>query len=269
MRGAGPSPYIHVSVKGDTARLLSVAFEVSEAADLDAAAVLPGASPVETMDAPGGGRRVRLAAPSGYSIELVHGIAPVPAMPIRAPFKYNHATERQRPNTTQRIAAGPADIVRMSHVALYVDNVPEAVAWFTAHLGMLISDYVDKPDSGEPAAIFLRADRGATPTDHHTVAIVGHPRKEIHHSSYEVLDYDSLHRGQGWLASRSHNHEHGVGRHTLGSQVFDYWRDPDGFLIERFTDGDVFDNTVEPRHTPASLEAFFQWGPEAKPSFFE
>jgi catechol 2,3-dioxygenase-like lactoylglutathione lyase family enzyme len=269
MRGANDSPCLHVSVKGDTPKLLSVGFTASEAADLDAAAKLPGASAIEAIDGPGGGQRVRLQAPSDYSIDLVYGIAPAARREIRAPFKYNHATERQRPNTMQRAGAGPSDIVRMSHVALYVLDVPEAVAWFTTNLGMLVSDYVDVPDSDQLAATFLRADRGDVPTDHHTLALIGNPKKTIHHSSYEVLDYDALQRGQNWLVSRQHNHEHGIGRHTLGSQVFDYYRDPDGFLIERFTDGDVFDNTVPARRTPASMEAFFQWGPAPKPSFFE
>jgi hypothetical protein len=30
----------------------------------------------------------------------------------------------------------------------------------------------------------------------------------------------------------------GVGRHLLGSQVFDYWKDPWGFEVEHWTDGD-------------------------------
>jgi catechol 2,3-dioxygenase-like lactoylglutathione lyase family enzyme len=269
MRGANDSPYIHVSVKGDTAKLLSVAFELVDTAGLEEAAKLPGASPIEAIGGPGGGQRVRLAAPSNYIIELVHGRAPVPQRDIRTPYKYNHATERQRPNTVQRPGTGPADIVRMSHVALYVDDVVGTVEWAKASLGMIVSDYVDVPDKGELAATFLRANRGSTPTDHHTLAIIGNPKKTIHHCSYEALDWDSLHRGHGWLASRGHSPEHGIGRHTLGSQVFDYWRDPDGFLCERFIDGDVFDNTVEPRHVPASMDAFFQWGPQPKPSFFD
>ena len=42
----------------------------------------------------------------------------------------------------------------------------------------------------------------------------------------------------------------GIGRHIQGSQIFDYWRDPDGFLVEHFTDGDMFDNTLEPGWAP-------------------
>jgi hypothetical protein len=29
-------------------------------------------------------------------------------------------------------------------------------------------------------------------------------------------------------------------RRRLGSQVFDYWKDPNGFTMEHFTDGDLF-----------------------------
>ena len=30
----------------------------------------------------------------------------------------------------------------------------------------------------------------------------------------------------------------GVGRHILGSQVFDYWYTPDKFMIEHYSDGE-------------------------------
>ncbi|WP_431236268.1 hypothetical protein ACQ856_29925 (plasmid) [Mycolicibacterium psychrotolerans] len=35
-----------------------------------------------------------------------------------------------------------------------------------------------------------------------------------------------------------------MGRHVQGSQVFDYWADPDGLLVEHYADGDVFDASV-------------------------
>jgi len=37
-----------------------------------------------------------------------------------------------------------------------------------------------------------------------------------------------------------------IGRHIQGSQLFDYRRDPDGFPVEHFAGGDVFDSTLEP-----------------------
>lgn len=30
-----------------------------------------------------------------------------------------------------------------------------------------------------------------------------------------------------------------MGRHILGSQIFDYWKDPSRFTVEHYADGDV------------------------------
>jgi hypothetical protein len=35
------------------------------------------------------------------------------------------------------------------------------------------------------------------------------------------------------------------GGHIQGSPLFDLWRDPDGFLVEHFAGGDMFDSTLE------------------------
>ncbi len=265
MRGGEGAPY----VQGEGSRLLSVAFLVKSAEDLEAASRLPGASGVEDLTAPGGGKVVRLAAPFGYAFELVHGIAGVEPLPARDPYVYNAASRLDRPNSVIRETRRATTIRRISHVALRVADVREAVTWFTETLGAIVSDYVETPDGGL-AATFLRCDRGADLCDHHVIALVGDKdRTSIHHASFWVEDFDALLVGHDWLTRQGHHHEYGVGRHTLGSQVFDYWRDPDGFMVERFTDGDVFDNTREPGHVPASMEAFFQWGADPRPTFFE
>ena len=46
----------------------------------------------------------------------------------------------------------------------------------------------------------------------------------------------------------------GIGRHVLGSQLFDYWFDPDGFEYEHYTDGDVFtaDHETESRRSSSA-----------------
>lgn len=59
----------------------------------------------------------------------------------------------------------------------------------------------------------------------------------------------------------------GIGRHIQGSQIFDYWRDPDGFLVEHFADGDLFDNTLEPGWAPLTASGLAQWGPPATKDF--
>ena len=49
--------------------------------------------------------------------------------------------------------------------------------------------------------------------------------------------------------------------------MFDYWRDPDGFLVEHYADGDMFDNTLEPGWAPFTASGLAQWGPRATRDF--
>ncbi|MDT7685064.1 MAG: hypothetical protein QOG57_5374, partial [Pseudonocardiales bacterium] len=69
------------------------------------------------------------------------------------------------------------------------------------------------------------------------------------------------------LLDRGYHRSWGIGRHVEGSQIFDYWRDPDGFLVEHFTDGDMFDNTLEPGWAPFTRSGLAQWGPPATSDF--
>jgi hypothetical protein len=58
-----------------------------------------------------------------------------------------------------------------------------------------------------------------------------------------------------------------MGRHILGSQIFDYWHDPDKMMVEHFTDGDLFDNTVEVGWAPMTASGLYQWGPPVNRNF--
>ena len=87
---------------------------------------------------------------------------------------------------------------------------------------------------------FIRCDRGSEPTDHHTLAMTLGPSNKYVHSAYEVADLDTVAAGGEYLLQRGYRRSWGIGRHIQGSQVFDYWRDPDGFLVEHYADGDKF-----------------------------
>ena len=52
----------------------------------------------------------------------------------------------------------------------------------------------------------------------------------------------------------------GVGRHIMGSQVFDYWKDPFGNELEHWTDGDLFTAADPPQKQPMSALLAVQWG---------
>ena len=73
MRGSDPAHHIHITEKGEP-KFLGAAFYARNLDDLKKLAKLPGASGIETMDEPGGGKRVRLKEPNGFQIEVVHGI---------------------------------------------------------------------------------------------------------------------------------------------------------------------------------------------------
>ena len=66
---------------------------------------------------------------------------------------------------------------------------------------------------------------------------------------------------------RGHRHAWGIGRHIQGSQIFDYWRDPDRLMFEHYADGDVFDCSAGPGWAPLSVSGLAQWGPRATAEF--
>ena len=55
-----------------------------------------GAAPVEAIDEPGGGRRVRLTDPNGIAIEVVHGIARGAAAARAGARGHQHGAARAR-----------------------------------------------------------------------------------------------------------------------------------------------------------------------------
>src|SRR6202011_4544135 len=44
-------------------------------------------------------------------------------------------------------------------------------------------------------------------------------------------------------------------------------RDPDGFLVEHYADGDMFDNTLEPGWAAMHASGLYQWGPPPSNDF--
>ena len=176
MRGAGFYPYINVVEQGE-AGFAAVGMRVGSAAELDEAATLPNASSVETIDAPGGGRRVRLAGPDGLAFELVHGIEPAPELTVREPLAVNFGWRKQRIVALQRPAFEPARVVRLGHCVLKFSNADAAAAWLRETLGMLPTDRLHAPDnSAMTLGTFMRCDRGPAPADHHTIfALQGRP----------------------------------------------------------------------------------------------
>jgi catechol 2,3-dioxygenase-like lactoylglutathione lyase family enzyme len=267
MRGAGPAPFIHVTHQGEAA-FLGFAFQAASEADLHRLAASEGFTPVEAIDAPGGGWRTTTTDPDGLTVEVIHGGARAPTCVRARPTNMGEAF--QRLGAVQRIAPGPSRIKRFGHLALNVSNLPATLAWYHARFGLIPSDRVNLAP-GFPVAVFTRCDKGPAPADHHTIlftsAITSGGVPGLNHLAFEVGDFDDVLAGAEHLKSRGRAHEWGVGRHLLGSQVFDYWRDPFGHIHEHWTDGDQLPADIAAgEHTP-DVALASQWGPSPPPTF--
>jgi len=268
MRGTGEASYIHITELADKAGLAAIGFSAADAADLTALASLPGASAIEESTEPGGGSRVTLAGPEGLKVEIMHGSQKVPCLQVPPRDGFNFRAEVHRTNRPTRTARAPSHVKRLGHIALNFADQAKAQAWFEQTLGMLVSDRIIPPaDSGRHIQAFMRCNRGATPTDHHTMLVAGADELGLNHLGFEVLDFDDIGTGHDFLKERGYTHMWGLGRHTLGSQVFDYWRDPWGHGVEHWSDGDLYNKDVPPEDHPAGIDVFGQWGPLPPPDF--
>jgi catechol 2,3-dioxygenase-like lactoylglutathione lyase family enzyme len=237
-RATDPAPYVHVTERGEPG-FRGVAFEAASVEDLKAVATLEGASAVEKIDAPGGGQRVRLTDPDGYRVEVVHGRELLAPLPVPGAAALNRGSARVRMGDLQRVPSGPSSVKRLGHAVVRVSDFARSRAWYASHFGFVASDEVYLGEKDNIITAFLRCDRGAAYTDHHTFLCVGVGEPGFDHAAFEVEDVDALMAGHDHLEQAGYEHHAGVGRHVLGSQIFDYWRDPWGHVVEHFTDGDL------------------------------
>jgi hypothetical protein len=138
-------------------------------------------------------------------------------------------------------------------------------SWYMRHLGLIPTD-VQYLEDGSPNLCFFRLDLGDTPADHHSFVLVGALDEKYEHSAYEVVDLDALGQGHNVLRAQGHRHMWGIGRHVLGSQLFDYWYDPDGMEFEHYTDGDVFTADHETHYVPLEMSSIWAWGDDVPAS---
>ena len=260
MRGVGAAPYCYVVQHGPQARFVGLGLSVASLDDLNKLAACPDASPVEDVDWPGGGKRVRMIDPAGFRVDAIWGQSSVEPLPHRAAIKLNEPDNVVRIDSTQRPPQSPPEIIKLGHVLLEAANFEEVCAWYTGRFGFIPSDVAVLPD-GEPAATFFRLDLGDTPADHHTLALTINFTAGYGHSAYEVVDADAVGMGQRVLQKKGWRHAWGIGRHILGSQIFDYWEDPWGAKHEHYCDGDVFTSKAPLGVHLVSREAMAQWGP--------
>jgi catechol-2,3-dioxygenase len=130
---------------------------------------------------------------------------------------------------------------KLGHVASFTDDLGATQTFYERQLGFRWSDTIGD------FFVFLRCG-----PDHHAVNFLASDNKAgLHHLAFEARDVSHLISVVDHLAQNGYPLVWGPGRHGVGHNVFTYHRDPDGNVVEVFTEIDlIFDERAgffEPR----------------------
>src|SRR6266446_3427857 len=191
--------------------------------------------PANLPSSGGGGYGFQFRTPEGHVLNISSGIAGHP----------NVVSDRSKP-------------LKLSHVVLNSAKIDEQTAFFIDLLGFRLSDSTDMMD-------FIRCC-----ADHHSIALARGDGPSLNHMAFELASIDGLMRGAGRLKSSGFNTEWGVGRHGPGNNVFSYFVEPNGFVVEYTTEVQQVDEAEYLPHDPTYWASFpgrpCRWGMATSPS---
>ena len=211
-------------------------------------------------------RRLREA---GYAVERRSDIAPSTpdVLVLTEPLTgvTLHLYDQQA-----RSGASAADGVlrptKLGHVASFTPALAPMQAFYQDLLGFRWSDTIGD------FFVFLRCN-----SDHHAANFMASAKfSGMHHVAYEMRDLNHLQTMLDHLATKSYRLEWGPGRHGAGHNIFTYHKDPDGNMIELFTQLDVIHDEAKgyfeprpwhsdfpqyPKTWEVDLAAVNSWGP--------
>ncbi|MBV9309271.1 MAG: VOC family protein [Solirubrobacterales bacterium] len=145
-----------------------------------------------------------------------------------------HLIERQQSSGTPSAISGRP--TKLGHVASYVSDLPSSQRFYLEIMGFRFSDMIGD------FFTFLRCN-----ADHHAINLMQSQKKSgLFHVAFEMRDMLHLKDQLDHLATRGHALLWGPGRHGVGHNIFSYHRDPDGNVVELFTEIDlIFDEDSE------------------------
>ena len=161
---------------------------------------------------PGGGTGLVIADPSGCVMRFIHGDA------TRTP----DPEILHLPN-------------RLSHVNINSTDVDASTHFFESALGFKLSDR-------SKLMAFVR-----TNADHHAVVIAEAPINGLNHVAFMLPGLEGVMLGSGRMIDHGYPIGWGVGRHGPGNNVFAYFLDPAGIVIEYTADILQVDDTYQVR----------------------
>ncbi|MGH7910914.1 MAG: VOC family protein [Candidatus Dormibacteraceae bacterium] len=141
---------------------------------------------------------------------------------------------------------------KLGHVACYAPDLAVLQDFYQRYLGFRWSDTLGD------FFVFLRCG-----PEHHTINIMeSRKRAGLHHLAFEVRDIVHLKDVLDHLAKGGRRLVWGPGRHGPGHNLFSYHRDPDGNLVEVFTEIDLMLDEEGHHWEPRPWHEEFPMGPK-------
>jgi catechol 2,3-dioxygenase-like lactoylglutathione lyase family enzyme len=236
LRGTGSDAYLlalHQGGEVPQIRQVTLRARSREALDAIAAQVVAAGGTLlaqvhELSRDPAGGMGLKFKDPHGRIFQVVHG-------------------DTQRPEG----AAVKDRPIRLTHVVLNSHAVDETQAFLQQALGFRLADRT-------AIMAFMNCDR-----DHHTIAIGISDNDALNHIAFLMPDFESVMRGGGRMKDAGFPIQWGPGRHGPGNNLFNYFLDPFGVVIEYTADVEQIDDSYEahgPEHWKWPPGRVDQWG---------
>jgi catechol 2,3-dioxygenase-like lactoylglutathione lyase family enzyme len=212
-----------VTLRARSAEALQV---IADAVPRAGGSILSPVGPLEKN--PAGGIGLTLRDPHGRILQVVHGDA---------------RREAEPPMQDQP--------VRLTHVVLNSHDVDATQRFLQEALGFTLADRT-------VAIAFMNCN-----SDHHTLAVGVSDNDALNHIAFLMPDADSVMRGGGRMRDAGFPIQWGPGRHGPGNNLFNYFIDPFGIVIEYTAEVQQVDESYTPRG-PADWKwppgRFDQWG---------
>jgi len=203
LRATGSDPHVVALHAGEASAIRSTTLRVDPAADRDALltrALAAGARlirPFAPAHDHGGGTMAIIADRCDRTVRLVQHDAMVLPLPAAA----------DRPE-------------RLAHVNINSDDVARDTAFFVEALGFALTDR-------SKMMAFVR-----TNDDHHSIVIADAPVNTLNHVAFQLPTWEGVMRAAGRMVDHHFPIGWGPGRHGPGDNVFTYFVDPAGFVVE-------------------------------------
>lgn len=178
-------------------------------------------APIAPLDEPGGGLAATLRDPRCFVLRFVTGDARRAAQ----------APSRDRPD-------------RLAHVNLNCRDVDATARFFEDGLGFRLADR-------SKLMAFERCN-----SDHHAVVLAEAPVDGLNHVAFNMPGWEGVMRAAGRMVDAGFPMGWGPGRHGPGNNVFAYFVDPFGFVVEYTAEVEV----VAEDHVPRGPD-YWVWPP--------